>query len=534
MATSSNIVSTLGAGSGVDIKALAENLVSAEKTPRKERLDAKINQSEARISGFSAVKYALGEVKAAFEKLNDPSDFAAIQVSNSQPTAIKVTSSESADLGNYDISVSQLAQRQRVTTSPLGSSINGGKPFRLALQVGTGNPVSIDVKDATPAGVASAINNAKTGITAQAINTGSGTQIVLSGQPGLSNAFNITAYRDNTAHVVEHNNASLIISADPLTTGMAVSYQDPISSATVDVAMEQDANANWQPVDASSITATGTQLTIAPTPAEFTFTLFNAPFQDAEDAKLQINGIEVSRGSNRIDNLINGVTLDLLSPTTGTGAQVVLSRETTGIKSNLQALVTAYKELEDTFKILGDKGSEVEKFGGALAGDSLLQSIRNQLRKLVTDPSSTPGSTIKAARDVGLSFDRYGVLQLDESRLDLALQDHFDEVVQMFTADINNKSVFSKIDAGTAGDAVKRLDGMLRSTGIIEQKTRMTNQQITRYKDELLALDERMSRLMDRYLQQFSVMENIVGNSNSTREGLKSRFEGMMSMYTNG
>jgi len=62
----------------------------------------------------------------------------------------------------------------------------------------------------------------------------------------------------------------------------------------------------------------------------------------------------------------------------------------------------------------------------------------------------------------------------------------------------------------------------------------MTNQQITRYKDELLALDERMSRLMDRYLQQFSVMENIVGNSNSTREGLKSRFEGMMSMYTNG
>ena len=184
--------------------------------------------------------------------------------------------------------------------------------------------------------------------------------------------------------------------------------------------------------------------------------------------------------------------------------------------------------------MLGDKDSAVDKFGGALAGDSLLQSIRGQLRKLITEPSTTPGSTIKAARDVGLNFDRYGVLQLDESRLDKALQGHFDEVVKMFTAGINNKSVFSKIDAGTAGGAVRMLDGMLRSTGIIEQKSRMTNQQITRYKDELLDLDVRMNRLMDRYLQQFSAMESIVGNSNATREGLKSRFEGMMSMYTKG
>lgn len=38
----SNIVSSLGAGSGIDIQALAQNLVDAEKTPRKDAIDAKI------------------------------------------------------------------------------------------------------------------------------------------------------------------------------------------------------------------------------------------------------------------------------------------------------------------------------------------------------------------------------------------------------------------------------------------------------------------------------------------------------------
>jgi flagellar hook-associated protein 2 len=45
-------------------------------------------------------------------------------------------------------------------------------------------------------------------------------------------------------------------------------------------------------------------------------------------------------------------------------------------------------------------------------------------------------------------------------------------------------------------------------------------------------LEERMEKLMTRYTNQFSIMESIVGNSNSMREGLKGTFEGMMKAYT--
>ena len=172
-------------------------------------------------------------------------------------------------------------------------------------------------------------------------------------------------------------------------------------------------------------------------------------------------------------------------------------------------------------------------FGGILAGDSLLQSVRNQVRDMITANSTTPGTTIKAARHVGLSIDRFGKLTLDETKLDTALQDNFGEVSTMFSAGTNNKSIYSPAPAGLAGGAINSIEKMLLSTGLIDTQSKNATTQIAKYKDELTALDERMEKLMTRYMSQFSVMESIVGNSNSLRSSLKGTFESMMKSYGN-
>ncbi len=56
------IVSTLGAGSGIDITSLANQLVEAERAPRKDRIDGKINKTEARISGDDTVNVAISDL----------------------------------------------------------------------------------------------------------------------------------------------------------------------------------------------------------------------------------------------------------------------------------------------------------------------------------------------------------------------------------------------------------------------------------------------------------------------------------------
>jgi flagellar hook-associated protein 2 len=74
---------------------------------------------------------------------------------------------------------------------------------------------------------------------------------------------------------------------------------------------------------------------------------------------------------------------------------------------------------------------------------------------------------------------------------------------------------------------------MLLSTGLIDSNTRSATAQIAKYKEDLAVLEERMEKLMTRYMSQFSVMESIVGSSNSMRESLKGSFEGLMQAYKN-
>jgi flagellar hook-associated protein 2 len=471
--STSSIVNTLGAGSGIDVKSLAQSLVDAEKTPRKERIEAQIAKSEAKITGYSAVKYALSELKNAFGKLNDASDFSSIKPANTQPSAFGISASPSAEAGSYSIEVLQTALAQRTASASFAdraTPLNGGAAFKLNLSVGGVSKGDINVTTATPAGMVGAINGAKLGVTAQLINTGNGFNVVVTGETGAAQSFSLTS-DDGTA-------------IDPLP-------KVPVSGVS-----------------------------------------FPTTLQSATDARFKINGLEVSRSSNTVNDVIDGVTLDLYTNTTG-AARIDLNRDTAGIKDNIQGLVAAYNDFEETLKILGDRASEVEEFGGVLAGESLVQSVRTQVRAMITNNSSTPGTTIKAARDVGLSIDRFGKLTLDETKLDTALQNNFGEVSTMFSAGTNNQSIYSPAPAGLAGGAINSIEKMLLSTGLIDTQSKSATTQIAKYQDEMIALEERMEKLMARYMNQFSVMESIVGNSNSMRTSLKGTFESMMKSYGN-
>jgi len=72
---STNFLTALGAGSGVDTKTLAQSLADAEITPRKDTINTKITKTTAKISGYGYIKTALSDLQAAFGKLVDASSF---------------------------------------------------------------------------------------------------------------------------------------------------------------------------------------------------------------------------------------------------------------------------------------------------------------------------------------------------------------------------------------------------------------------------------------------------------------------------
>lgn len=457
-----NIVTTLGAGSGIDIKALAQQLVDAEKAPREKVINDKIAQSEAKITGYGALKSLLSELRDAFRTIDDASEFRSIAVTNPAPDAFDIVTDARAGAGAFDLEVTQVAlpQKHQVAFDYRTQSLNSGSAFTLTYTdiTNSGDAKTITVNRPTPAGIVAAINGAGTGLRAQLIDTG------IANDDGTGTKVYVT-----------------------ITGPDGVDFTLDSSASDVDVG-----------------TAT----------------------QSAQEAQFTLDGIALTRSTNTISDAIDGVTISLKDVTSG-AQRVDLMRQTGDVVTRLKEFVTAFNAFQDSVKILGQRGSQVETYGGVLAGNAMLETVRRMVNRFITADSNTPGTLIRAPRDVGLSIDATGKLVLKEEKLVEQLGARFDEVLTMFTAGRSNKGEYGGAKAGMAGEAIRTITQMIKSGGLIDEQNRIAENQKQAGEDRLLDLQDRMQRVLQRYIQQFSAMEDIVGGSNSTRERLSSTFDAM-------
>ena len=198
--SSIDYVQALGAGAGFDTKKIVEALVNAEKAPAEARLNTKIAESEAQISGLGQAVSVLNVVRDAAQRLNDAKDFKTYAVTNSQTSAFTATTTSQARAGSNNITVSQIAQEQRSLSNAFASEtakFNAGS-VTLSLIVGSSSQTasSISVADASLSGTVKAINAANLGVTAEIVDTGESAnryRIQLIGETGAEKAFSLTS-----------------------------------------------------------------------------------------------------------------------------------------------------------------------------------------------------------------------------------------------------------------------------------------------------------------------------------------------------
>ena len=331
------------------------------------------------------------------------------------------------------------------------------------------NNIDISADATTPAGIVAAINSANLGVTAQLINTG-----------------NIaTPYR---IMVTGSTGASNAFSLTSLKTGGG---------------------------EVSGIS-------------------FGKTLQTAQDAAFNVDGMAMTSSKNTITDAIAGTTLNLTATTTpGVPANVVFSRDTSSVTSKLDALVTAYNDANTMLGVVSDPKSTVDTYGATLVGNSIVSTVRSQIRQMISSNSTTPAGGLTALRDIGFSIDQKGVLSIDKTKLDSALQSNFDNVVTLVTGNRENQSKYSVLPSGAAGEAVKKLTALLDPTAALTTQSTNLTTKITDYKKQLADLDTRMTALLARYNKQFASMDSLVGQSKSLQTSLKSTFDGMMATYTN-
>ena len=243
--------------------------------------------------------------------------------------------------------------------------------------------------------------------------------------------------------------------------------------------------------------------------------------QTATDAELTVNGVDFIRSSNQISDIIQGVTLNLIGTTDQTET-ISISRDTSLAKGNIMSFIAMFNEASSEFKNL--TGSEND---GPLRGDTIFRSIVNQLRNIMVSESSSPGENINSLSSMGISIDRYGQLLYDEGKIDAALNKNYDEVIGLFSANINDQSRFSSDPAGIAGDIKNLIERVTASDGYLSTAQASLTESSAGYEQDLKDIDERMIKVEERYNRQFLAMQTIIEEMNSTKESLIASFENL-------
>ena len=182
--------------------------------------------------------------------------------------------------------------------------------------------------------------------------------------------------------------------------------------------------------------------------------------QNARSALFKVDGVEFYSQTNTVVDAIGGASLTLLKKGT---TSIEISADHSGLGKSVRGLRDTFNRLDESTRRLSRTDSGASSSDLIVLGSRLRDSL-GEARGSLSGASNSSGKFKKLA-EVGLTFDRSGRLELDESRLTSALAASAGDVERLFRGD----------SAGRAGAFTRlkvSLDGKQGIRGLILPKER--------------------------------------------------------------
>lgn len=447
-------ISAAGVGSGLDVQSIVSQLVAIEKQPLKQ-LQTKATSFQTQLSLYSKIKSQASTLGDAAALLAGSSGWNAQKASSSNAAAVGVTASTSAVTSSFSVEVQQIARAQTSASLGITKDAEAGATGSLKIELGTwsddavpafspGSSVSVTISATdTVSDIASKINASNAGVMATVLRDGGNERLVVkSAATGISAGFRLNS---------------------PADTGLSgLGFTNPSDGA-------------------------------------------GFVGQTALDAKVKINGVSVASATNKMSDVVPGVTLQLNQVTTSVVDVAVANDQEATIK-NIQGFVDAYNALNST---LADatKYTAATKTAGALQGDATTLGLQNALRAMMG--STSVGSTFSYLSDVGIERQTDGSLKINSTKLTSAQQD-VSNLKNLFAADNGNKL--------TNGFGLKVRDfarGLVAFDGLVSSKSTALQGAITRNSKDQDRVNDRAARIEVQLLKQYSVLDSQMAQMNS-------------------
>lgn len=459
----SSIISTLGAGSGIDMAGLATSLAEAQFAPRIDRNTVRSETVERQISAASTLKSQLLQLSSGIGDRIRTGDMA------SQPSvanALVATASKGTltGSGTYSLEVTALAKSQTLTSPAFASSAAPTGSGTLTLRFGTvsGGTFAADpahaaatitvASGATLADVAAAINAAGTGVTAYVANAADGAHLMLKGKDGAANGF--------------------------------------VLEASETLGEEGLAALAWSPAAA---------------PERLLASAANAAFK--------LDGLAMTSAANTVNDVAPGLNLTLTGTNPGAPTTIRFSDPGANVTSFMTDLTAALNEL------VAELAKDANPQGGDLARDPGVRALRKALSQLAGTavmPGAAAGDPATLA-DLGLATNRDGTFRLDSARLTATLKAAPSGVAAMFTTGIRgvyatfdklSRSATSVLDPGSLAGSLARYSA---------QKVKLSEEKVT--------LSEAQDKLRAQLVTRFAGVDSRIGASRSTLTFLQNQID---------
>lgn len=271
------------------------------------------------------------------------------------------------------------------------------------------------------------------------------------------------------------------------------------------------------------------------------------PVSTADDAIIKYEGITITRSSNKIDDVVPEITLNIHDKTEKT-ATIAVKPDTEASKAAIIEFVGKYnqavaelnilsqnkQEIIDELDYLSPEEKEVEqKKLGLFQSDFSLTNIKSNMsstlaaRYLFSDTAEiTMLSQLGIATNAGGYSGGYsqsklrGYLEIDEKKLDDAISNHLDDIKMLFGYDSDGDLI---VDTGIAYKLDKQISAYTQTGGILAMKTSSLDSKIKSSESKISKLENQMAKKEAELRNKYSQMEGSL-NSLEAQQNTISNF----------
>jgi flagellar hook-associated protein 2 len=237
--------------------------------------------------------------------------------------------------------------------------------------------------------------------------------------------------------------------------------------------------------------------------------------QPADDAVVVVDGFTHTGSSNAVTGIIPGVTLNLVAAEPGTTTALTIGHDREAVKAAVTGFVAAYNKVVQAVRT-ATRYDAATRTAAPLAGDALPRSLTARLREVLGGQVSGLSGALDTLVELGVKSSTEGTLVVDETQLSAALDADYDSVKALFTGAGGFATVLDSL-----------IDEYLDAGGLFKSRETTLTGRLDRIADQREALERRLDAMEARLRAQFTALDGLIAQMNSTSQFLSQQIAGM-------